>query len=543
MINIAIMYLCKNFVLCLGLISIDSAYAAMDFIKGNIDKTLSDSQVLATNDNLYQIGTFERYVFYMLINIIYSFFSYFVLNSDMTYYKYLIGLILIPDFFNRQIRHYCAIIFLRINTEKNELLTKICYEQIANIVIYLEKMYIGGKKTIGKSQIINALYNIDAVKNDAYMFVKNVIITSVLIYLRKNSKIYYKIIKHVYSYGYGMYIQEMTIEKARLVFDNVIVNKQYDELQNPMVIQAMIYLYYNKEYTSEFEMYIKKFKYRLVTMLSLWTIASFFSGFMCAIIINTVSIILMFFRRYPLRKKIILSYYSEIFKNRTGIDLNSYKLFANFDDRAVISLILTFVAGYFTDSSMLLSFVNQFSGLLLFNYTIYNLVKIIYVNSKIEILLSNMHTNKKNICYYLIVSFVCSVYWKLFDEVLYYSIIILPYSVYAKYIYGIYYLGILNNSSNMVNLLALGYILSLYDNYTDIHKLINLSSITDFNKKEPVKCIVVNNKIHMINKETQTIKKHSVSREMQTNYIEKNRDSINSSFASDYLTPTPKFKK
>ena len=540
-INIIIMYLCKNFVLCLGLISIDSAYAAIDFIKGNIDKTLSDSQVLATNDKLYQIGTFERYVFYILINIIYSFSSYVVLNSDMFICKYLIGLLLIPKFFNVYMCYYYADVFTRINTEKNELLTKICFEQIANIVIYLEKMYIGGKKTIGKPEIINALRNIDAVKNDAYMFVKNVIITSVLIYLRKNSTVYYKIIKHAYSYGYGMHIQEMTIEKARLLFDNVIVNKQYDELQNPMVIQAMIYLYYNKENNGEFEMYIKKFKYRLVTMLSLWTIASFFTGYICVIIVNIVSISLMFFRKYPLRKKIFLTYYSEIFKNKTGIDLNTYKLFVNFDDRAVISIVLTFIFGYFTDSSMLLSFVNQFSGLLLFNYTVYNSIKIIYTNSKIGMLLSNIHYNKHNIINYLIVSCVCGIYWGIFNEVLYYSVIVLPFlvnSIYAKYMYGIFYLGILNNSSNIINLLLIGYILSLVDNYTNINKLHTIIS-----KIDSVKCIVPNNEIHMVNKETQTKKSQLISKEIQTSCVEKNKESKNSSFESNYLVPTSKFKK
>lgn len=535
-ISFVTMYLCNNFMLFIGLISIDSAYAAMDFIKSNTDKTLTDSQVLETNGKIYDIGTMERYIFYMLISTVYGGISYLVLDYDMIICKHLIGLLIVPKFFNAQMTYYCSDIFSKITVEKNELVTKICFEQIANAIIYLEKVYIGRRKAIDKLEIINALYNIDAVKTDAYLFVKNVIITSVLIYLRKNSKVYYKIAKHAYSYGYGMYIQEMTLDKAKLLFDNIIVNKQYGELQNPMVIQAIIYLYYDKEETDEFNFYIKKLKYRIVTMLSLWTIASFFSGFLCCIVINILSMVLMIFRKYPLRKKIILSYLIEITKDKTTIDLNAYKLFANIDDRAVISIITTTIIGYFTDSAMILSIINQFSGILLFNYTIYNLLKIIYINGKIGSFLKNTHCDKQSIINYFVVSLACAIYWKIYGKILYYCVLILPFltnSSYAKYIFGIHYVGIINNSHNMLILIILGYILSLINNYTKVTNIITIQ--TTIAKQQ-------------LNKETQTNKLHVCTKEIQTSKKikkdeEKIKDSKNSSFTSDYLAPTAKFKK
>lgn len=553
LVNIFVMHICSKFNLLIGLLSIDSSYSAVEFVRNNIDKDLTESQILTTNEKLYKIGIIERYVYYIGLWALYLFFSIFVLNNNAIIIKYLAGLTLVPIFFNTIVYQNLKKIFIRIHKEKSDLLRKICFEQIANVIVHLERITIGGDIIIVKSEIIQALNNIETIKNDAVTFVKNVLITSLLIYLRKNSRLYYKIVKYVYHYGFGEYIQDMNIEQATKLFEDVIKNKKYDNLSKPMFIQATVYLYCNREDTGEFRKYIKKFRFRILTMFSLWTIGSFCSSLLVLPIILSVSIGIIFSRKRELHKNIIIMYVLDKFKINFENNNKIKFIIEYIDDRTMTSLILTLLTCIFTRNPLILSVVNQFSGVMILNIGTFNLVRIIYINTndKISKLLKNMHHDIKNIIKYVSISIMYVIYSELTHKIVYFIplIFFVKNSNNIKILYPFFCMGLINNYGSIIKPIILGYILGVIDNFL----ILTINSVnkkdSKFTKTKYVAIKCESSKLALSNSSENDSDIGSVQIISGINISDKNKIKIKKSSyekmyhsATDYITPTKQFR-
>lgn len=468
MMNIFIMYLCANINLFTALITIDGASTMIDFVKNHSDKKLSDSQVIKINGNMYKAGTIERYTYYMGTSMIYLFLTNLVFNCDLIIMRYIIGITLLPTIFNNIICGCLDPLFDKIIKERNDLIKKIFCTQTANIIMQLKKMYFGNSTVIDKQEIILALENLENIKTELLTFGKKFVLVAVLIYLRNSYMIPYKFIKWILvKFVYGENIRQMTYEEAKELFERVINNKQYDQITKPMFIQSMIYLFNIRGETGGFKKYLKKFTYKITAMFALLATGSlspilFGDESYTMIIILSLSTVLIFTRKIPLGKNIVLSY---LFKNKNNNNILKY-----LDDRTIISTILTALIGIHSNNAFLLSFVNQFSGILLFNILMFNLIKVIYVNtySKITSFISDMHSNNLTIIKYMSIVIMYKVgkltQWH--DDIPYILPIIIHFmskSKMFKYLYPLLYIGLVNND-NYIKLVALSYILSTTDN-------------------------------------------------------------------------------
>lgn len=474
-INFLVMYICSGLNLFVGLISIDSIYSAIDFIKNNSNPDLTESQVLVTNYNLYKVATIERSVYYITCQILYSFVTIFIFNSDVILIRYAIGLTLLPYIFNEYIYYKLSKYFEKITYEKNELIRKFCFEQIANTVVHLEKTYLENEVIIEKTEIVGALENIENLKSEMGTFIKNVLITLLMIYLRNNSNLYYKIAKYIYKFGYNEMIQRTGIDEAQEIFRDVVRNKKYDQLTKPMFIQSVMYLYWAKEDVGSMKKLLNKFKYRMVVMLTLWTLGSFFSGYVSVIVIFLMSFIIALTRKLPMSENILVPILSNFnmdsskvlkFVKDKIIKITELKYV---DDRTIVAMVATIIAGLFGCGPFLLSFVNQFAGILLLNNITFNLIKIIHKksNKRVKNIYHTVKYSKFTSLKYvlLVISYI------IFTKISNFSAFLIPIiinfistdSKIFRYIYLLLYVGMMNNRENYIKLLIFGYAMSLVD--------------------------------------------------------------------------------
>lgn len=509
-INLFMMYMCSQINLFLSLITIDGIYYAIDYFKQHADVHITESQVMNNNNNLYKVGTTERYIYYSFLTLLHVFFEFFVCNCNLTLFKYVAGLTLLPVIFNKVIYVAFQKIFQKIIHEKTELTKKICCVQTANIIIHFKKIYFGENTTLDKQEIISMLENVENVKTEVWKFVKTFLIVSVLIYLRKNSSmIYYKIAKYVYLCGYGEYVKSTSLDNAKKIFEEIINNKKYDQITSPMFIQSIIELYNARGESDGIQKYAKRIKSKFYSMAALWTfggiVSRFFTGYYITLIIFAASILLIFTRKINsdiLHKNIVIKYLSGYEK---------HMLFDYIDDRTAISLVLTLVCGYFTVDPLFLSFVNQFSGILLFNTLIFNLIKVIYVNTnqKIISLFKIMHSNKMSIAKYTLITTLYYVLIYINTQIIIFLITaiinFMPRTKMFKYLYPVLLIGLINNNNDYIRSLILSYIVGIIDNLA-IKQYLEMSNNKTKNKVPFGKISLIKSNYFGVNNKTKKYK-------------------------------------
>lgn len=456
-VNIFVSYLCTNLNLLSNLILIDALYSAINFAIHYMDHTLSTSKVIEINYSLYRVGSIERYFYYCFLQITYIFLTELCFDHRLLILKYLSGITLIPILFNNKIYIFCQNVFDRITLEKNNFIKKVLFEWISNTIIYLEKTCLNKQIFIRKDEIIKALENMETLKSNISLFFQNVLITYALIYFRNKSKIYYKLVKYLYTYGSGETIHHMTLQQANELFIDIISNKKYDQLIKPLFIQAIIFMYCDKQDSTVFKEYIKKLEFKLIITASLWTFASFVVKYYITIVVVVSSLFFVGFKRFPLEKKTILL---KIFSEKSRI-LNYI------DDRLVISNILTIIYGIFYHNPLMLCMINQFGGMIFYNELSINFMKILYIlfDKNITPTLLLIHKDFRIIRYW-----IALIIYKLFMT---YNLSLLMFSMItnfvsnSKYSFVILSLALYNNENNYFRLLLLGYLLAVYDGYLD----------------------------------------------------------------------------
>jgi hypothetical protein len=495
-VNIFTTYMTLHIPLYVNLLSQDGMYTSINFIKCNMDDSMTNSQVLKSN-KIYNAETTERYIFYFSIYIFHLFMENCIFNRDLCYLRYIICICTNPMIFNDVIYEKLKTIFTELNTEKKKLYMKILLEQIANFIIYVDKIAINTKNKvkIDKNEIMKQLENVDALKEKWHLFLKKVGWTILLIYLRKNdSKIRYKAAKYMYMYGNKDYIKEMDIHEATIIYNNMIAENKYTDLMNSMTIQAIIYLFLDKD-SDKMKQLVTKIKYRAVIVFTLSSVSSFFKGYNRTLSIIALSFVISYVRKVPLRKKIITQYVINRMSYIMNIDFNKYKLIDMIDDRSIISFLMTLTVGCFVENTLILSFVDQFSGILLFNFPMYCMMKVIYLGpiKKTSIILSQSHANKLTLFKYIILMILCNIYVVKHNDLNYFIPLmlftLLSNSLLTKTISIMMCICLANNLDNIYKNIATGYILALVDNmsyYPHIDYEINSNVKSAYFNKEDV---------------------------------------------------------
>jgi len=277
------------------LIYIDSLFHILNLVRNIINEKLSDKQVLIKNQILYKTDSLNRYVYYATINIFDNFLSYFIFNKNITIVKHILGLSIMPVIFNDYIYPHYENAFDYI-THKSQMLTKRVFsEQIASLIIKLNKVYILDVNLIDKTTLVENLMSATHIYEQTYNFVKNTILTILLIKLRGKSTLYYKLTKYAYIYNSGDYLQNVTIDEAKKIYTRTMITKNFQEMSKPMFIQAMIYLYLSQNPNNNMDLFFIYIQYKFVVFLGMWTILSFVPTTYTKIIVAIISLLFINF--------------------------------------------------------------------------------------------------------------------------------------------------------------------------------------------------------------------------------------------------------
>ena len=426
-------------------ITIDSIFSALVFIKLFILDDLSLEDLLTNLNKIYKIKPFNRYIYYLTLEFIYTYICYLLWCESFKYLYYFLVLITCPYILNKIYEKYLLEMVKYIDYEKNKFLRMILCKQFAIIINTFSNIYINKNPNISFTELLYIIDDYDNMVNNFTTFLKNFFIISVIHYTRKKSNIVYsKLITYFYTYKTGNVFESIDYSTAKKKFSDVIINKKWDKLLDDDILHSIIYIYSLQE-NSNFDIgvYIVKFNYMVIKMFTIWTIGSFFN--------NTIII--------P-----FLSLFFTIYKKPFNTIFNLTHLYK------YLFKISALILGLFVKDYFLISLICEFGYILIVNKIVGTIVQ--YMNEKF-IKIYNVLTNYNK--YNLFIIFIFS-YIKLLKIISqYYDLNIIHYAIN----YSIFLIFINNNNWKYIiynSIVLLGYL----SKYQEIHLLFIITSLYIF---------------------------------------------------------------
>jgi hypothetical protein len=279
-------------------LSIDNIAYAYNFLVNNYKKKLSYKEIIDINNKTYLAPIFERYLSYGFISLIYYIFVILIIRDYIIFVKLVLSLYAIP-IINNHLYLDNKDIFEFVRLKKNEIIKLIFCEQIFIIIKKLNQEYVDNQIILDKNEIIEILMETSNIKNEIITFTKNILIVLLLNYFKTKSVIYYKITKYIYMINSGKkFVNNINIENAKSNFIDIFKNKKYDKFNDPMIIHSMLFLYYNKKSSVDWDLYRQKIDYKIISFITLWTIGSFFNDFYRLFIMIISAIIIRLIRNF-----------------------------------------------------------------------------------------------------------------------------------------------------------------------------------------------------------------------------------------------------
>jgi len=283
------------------LLSIDNISFAYNFLVNNYKKKLSYKEIIDINNKKYLEPIFERYLFYGFVSLIYYIFVILIIRDYIIFIKVFLSLTAIP-IINNCLYLDNKDIFEFVRLKKNEIIKLIFCEQIFTIIKKLNMEYVDNQIILNKDEIIKILMKTSNIKNEIITFTKNILIVLLLNYFKTKSVIYYKITKYIYMINSGKkFINNINIENAKANFIDIFENKNYERFNDPMIIHSMLFLYYNKKSTVDWDLYRQKIDYKIISFITLWTIGSFFNDSFRLFIMILTGILIRLTRNFTIK--------------------------------------------------------------------------------------------------------------------------------------------------------------------------------------------------------------------------------------------------
>lgn len=257
----------------LKLITLDSVFSAIHFLKTFINKELSNSQILSKANSLYDGSALDRYIYYTILHLSYILICIFFW-MDNSYILYYIGLItIIPNIINKILT---SKLFQLIKDKKETAIKVIIAKIFTGIIKFYSKLYLEKDIKIKYGEITVLLKSYKDTINYFLEVLKNLLVILGLSYIKNYSaSLYYSIIKYVYNYKTGDMLESYNSESAKNHLTNIIDNKKWYELTKPNTYKAMLYLYQmNNDKSDIFRQIMNEFNISLVKMFTIWTIGS-----------------------------------------------------------------------------------------------------------------------------------------------------------------------------------------------------------------------------------------------------------------------------
>lgn len=226
---------------------------------------LFSSLIVFFKIKIYKFNVIYRYLYLLTIYVI-----YFIIHQIfwINYQILLFSLLFIPFIQNFLIKYIFIKYFDNIINEFNNiskiLILKILTNLINNILNIETKICF--------EDIVNINYNFENI----FLFFKKILILSVIKYFKYN-KLYYNLIKLIYNYQTGEYIESIKLINAKNNIIDIIKNKNWEKLLEINSINSLITIYIELNNNgNNLNILFNKLNYIIFKILSLFTIISFF---------------------------------------------------------------------------------------------------------------------------------------------------------------------------------------------------------------------------------------------------------------------------
>ena len=326
----------------LKMLTVDSLFSAYNFMKLFVQTNISESQIIVQSNNVYTSSAMDRYIFYFLQFIGYKVLTYSLFITDNTILYYSVFLTLIPSILNRILADD---IYNFIKKKKEHVVRIILTKQLAYLIKLFSRIYLDKEISVKYNELLPLLKNYKESIQYMIAALKNAALMILLVYIKNySSNFYYKITKYIYNYKSGEILVSFNSSSAKQMLIDIIDKKKWHELQKPNVYKAILYLYQiNEEQTDLLKDIVLTFNYKLLKMLTIWSISSFAENHLIGALLS------LFFLLY--KKDIYLT-----------------KL------KQVVVIIAASLLGYFYANYLLVSFICQFGSLITFNKITYNIL-------------------------------------------------------------------------------------------------------------------------------------------------------------------------
>jgi hypothetical protein len=308
--------------------------------------------ILKATDKLYTSNLLDRYIYYIIITLFY----YTLCNFFWIDYKYnkILLILSTPNLLNYILK---LNIFTRIKQKKQYIIKIIITKQVAFLIKTCSRIYLNKIININYLELMDIFINYDKTYENFIKCLKTSIIIFIITHIKlKHNYIYYKLSKYVYNYTTGEYLISYDSKSSRELLLDIIINKKYDMLLKSNTYSAIIFLYYENNIKDNYlELLFNNFKYKITSLIAIWTLSSYFNSLHINININITFI--------------IISNIALLIINKT---LN-YK--------NIIILL-----SYLSTNIFLINFICQFSNILVFNKLTYNVYKFLYQETKNKII-------------------------------------------------------------------------------------------------------------------------------------------------------------
>ncbi|ARF09524.1 hypothetical protein Indivirus_1_147 [Indivirus ILV1] len=365
-----------NYNFLFKMMTLDSLFNALHFMNRFIDNSLTESQIIAEENSLYIATSFDRYIYYLMIHLLYkTAFYFFWINESFIYYY--IGLFtIVPCILNQILQ---SRLFKIISNKKEHLIKIILAKILTSIIKFCAKVYLNKDDVNVKYTEIMEILN-DYRETVSYFFtvLKSLAVIFGLSYVKSCApSMYYGIIKYIYNYKTGEMITSYNHASAKALVSDIIENKKWNELTKVNTYKAMIYLYQmNTDKVDFFGKFINDFNFTLVKMFSIWTMTSLISN----IFVSPVLALCFFL-------------YKRYIRNSTDGVLWG----------ELLMILISCTLGYFNENYFLVSFINQFGPKILFNSISYIILKVLAKNIK-EMIEEVIRNNKDTTISFLIIN-------------------------------------------------------------------------------------------------------------------------------------------
>jgi len=381
-------YILGNSNLLFKMLTIDSLYNAIHFMRSFINNNLSESQIITESNALYLYAMVDRYIYYLLLYGIYKAICLFVwqLDINVLYYGALVSVV--PHILNMILGSEQFMIIRRI---KEHFVKIIVSKVVTGFVKFVSKVYLDKKIILKNSEILILMNDYNTSVNYLKTILKNVFVVCLLTYIKSYDKLYYGIIKYFYNYKTGELLSSYNNLSAKEYLINIVDNKKWDELTKPNTYKSLLCLFLidANPKTSVIHTVMTRFNYNLIKLFTFWTIASVFD---CIYIIPGLSMCVLLYERFV--------------KNRVEL----------FMTRAVI-IMAGFACSLISPSHLIINIICNFGKEIIFNKVTHIILKTMFRFVHTMVLNILMVNRDITISYGITVSYILALRYLDFDKI------------------------------------------------------------------------------------------------------------------------------